>query len=138
MFCLFHKFLPQLRFGSLARGLTDRLSLSLLNTACSFDITNAGGNYDQALSAFTACAEAAQPDGYCHAKIMSAAFLRNQDVCAGGSSSNIGFHIQIPMVVHEAGTYHFRLHAVSGQRRPPPLRFVCVSEDEAILFESRF
>eukprot|EP01051_Picozoa_sp_SAG22_P000024 SAG22_NODE_1_length_62449_cov_158.689270_24_plen_94_part_00 len=42
------------------------------------------------------------------------AFLANHDVCAAGSTTNIGFHIRIPFTVNTAGTYHFRMHADYG------------------------
>ena len=35
-------------------------------------------------------------------------------VFAGGSTTNIGFHIRIPFVCHFAGVYHFRMHADYG------------------------
>ena len=39
---------------------------------------------------------------------------RAQDVCVGGSSTNIAFHIRIPFLVEEEGTFHFRYHADFG------------------------
>ena len=35
-------------------------------------------------------------------------------VCADGSSLNIGFHIRIPFHVTQAGTFTFRMHADYG------------------------
>lgn len=82
--------------------------------SCSFDVSSGSGSYDEALSAFTACADQTQPAGYCSGSILSAEFLSNQHVCSGGSTTNIGFHIRIPFQCHFAGTYHFRLHADYG------------------------
>ena len=72
-------------------------------------ITGGTGSFDAALAAFTACESRQQPDGYCSVVISSAEFLSNQHVCAGGATSNIGFHIRIPFDCHYAGTYHFRM-----------------------------
>ena len=68
-----------------------------------------------------------QPPGYCSASLASAQFLRNEDVCVqptegecsqgdcgGPQNSNIGFHITIPFKCHNAGIYHFRMHADYG------------------------
>ena len=68
-----------------------------------------------------------QPPGYCSASLSSAQFLRNEDVCVqptegecsqgdcgGPQNSNIGFHITIPFKCHNAGIYHFRMHADYG------------------------
>jgi hypothetical protein len=85
--------------------------------ACTYDISSNGDNYEQALAAYTTCASADQPDGYCAGHNSSAAFLRNQDVCKVGSSTDIGFHIRIPFTVYKAETYHFRLHADYGLGR---------------------
>ena len=84
---------------------------------CNYNTASGDGSYDAALAEFAACAEIEpEPTGYCHGAISSAAFLRNQDVCMGGSRTNIGFHIRIPFRVNQigAGTYTFRMHADYG------------------------
>ena len=83
---------------------------------CTYDATaDASGSYDLALAEFATCAEALpEPPGYCHGSLHSAAYLRNEDVCQQGSSTNIGFHIRIPFRNNMGGSYTFRMHADYG------------------------
>jgi hypothetical protein len=83
---------------------------------CTFDATsNARGSYMRALNEFVACAETGgHLDGYCHGSLSDASMLRNQDVCVGGSNTDIAFHIRIPFLAEAEQTIHFRYHADFG------------------------
>ena len=83
---------------------------------CQYDsTTNARGSYLRALNEFTACAETGgHTAGYCHGALTEAAVLSNQDVCQGGSNTNIAFHIRIPFLAEVEQTIHFRYHADFG------------------------
>eukprot|EP01043_Picozoa_sp_COSAG02_P075429 COSAG02_NODE_15551_length_1161_cov_0.677966_2_plen_321_part_01 len=71
--------------------------VSFETTQCVYDITGSDGSYQHALREFALCsAVSPQPEGYCRASLASAMYLRNGDVCVGGASSDIGFHIRIP------------------------------------------
>ena len=92
--------------------------VSFETTQCSYSITDTNGEatYQHALREFALCSAVnPQPEGYCHASLASAMYLRNQDVCVAGANSDIGFHIRIPFIVNSGGMYHFRMHADYGR-----------------------
>ena len=117
--------------------------IDYFTTECTYDVTGAGisswdnkGSYVQAMRAFAQCASVVpEPPGYCHGSLSSAAQLANHEVCsgsetndqgwrndqshgahadAGGSTTNIGFHIRVPFKVNQAGTYNFRIRKCSS------------------------
>ena len=90
--------------------------IDFYSTRCQYDATaNSQGEFSRALAEFANCASSpTEPTGYCHGSITNAGALRNQDVCMGGSNSDIAFHIRIPFHVYEAGQYSFRMHADYG------------------------
>ena len=80
-----------------------------------YETAAGGNNFNNALREFASMAEVEpEPTGYCHGSLTSAAVLRNEDVCVGGSREDIAFHIRIPFHVYVAGTYTFRMHADYG------------------------
>ena len=83
---------------------------------CEYDATtNSRGSFARALAEFSACVEEnmAVP-GYCHGSLNTAAMLANHDVCEGGVTENIAFHIRIPLLVEVEQTIHLRYHADFG------------------------
>eukprot|EP01043_Picozoa_sp_COSAG02_P013563 COSAG02_NODE_545_length_20533_cov_5.447663_4_plen_654_part_00 len=85
-------------------------------TNCVYDATaNSHGSFTRALAEFSACLEGhADVPGYCHGSLTTASMLANHDVCEGGATENIAFHIRIPLLVDIEQTIHIRYHADFG------------------------
>ena len=100
-------------------------------TQCTFDASTSGlnthldqsaggassnvGTYMWAMRAFARCTEVRpQAPGYCHGSISTAAQLSNHEVCTGGATTNIGYHIRMPFYTVTPGDYTFRMHADYG------------------------
>jgi hypothetical protein len=81
---------------------------------CRFNASEAI-TFASSLEQFAICSEYAQPPGYCHGSLRTAARLRNEEVCECGASVDLGFHIRIPFYVHEPGQHSFRVHAKFGR-----------------------
>ena len=90
--------------------------IEFYSTNCAYDAThNSRGSFSRALAEFASCVESNEAvPGYCHGSITTASMLANHDVCEGGATENIAFHIRIPVLVETEQTIHLRYHADFG------------------------